>query len=248
MLKHAQKLQETLSKIERGRSEEVNIIKSLESCLSHVSIEERCRLLRRNNTLQSVAEKGQYRRYQISARWCITIKHAAWDGHTDIIKCLLDGVSVDKKVELLKSRYGNTAIHSVAEEGHTDTIKYLLDGVSVDKKVELLKIQSRDGDPAIHEAACKGHRMIKLMMDKLSAKQQLELLQTHNTKKHTPLSIAERKGQTNTVSYLKQCQDKAEHRVQEYSRRFTPQPVTDQHNSLPLDLQPSHRLDYTNAK
>jgi len=30
----------------------------------------------------------------------------------------------------------------------------------------------------------------------------------------------------------------------EYSRRFTPQPVTDQHNLLPLDLQPS-LLDLT---
>jgi len=52
------------------------------------------------------------------------------------------------------------------------------------------------------------------MMDKLSAKQQLELLQTHNTKKQTPLSFAERERETNTVSYLKQSQDEAEHRVQ----------------------------------
>jgi len=209
-----QKLQETLFKI-KIRSEEVNIIKSLESCLSHVSIEERCRLLRKNNTLQSVAERGhkdtiKYLLDGVSVDQKVellkrksrgghtAIINATREGHTDTIKYLLDGVSVDKKVELLKvqDKCGYTAIQRAAFKGHTDIIEYLLDGVSVDQKVELLKIQSKYGSTAIHNAAWEGHTdTIILMMLELSAKQQLELLQTHSTDNETPSSVANRTGQ-----------------------------------------------------
>ena len=63
--------------------------------------------------------------------WCTPLHWAAFGGHTDTVKLLLD-VGADKEV---KDKNGETPLHCAAWKGHTDIVKLLLDA-GADKDVK----------------------------------------------------------------------------------------------------------------
>ncbi|KAF6022208.1 hypothetical protein EB796_019486 [Bugula neritina] len=163
------------------RDEEGNVLTELKKCLPFISfIEERYRLLCEHEVIHWAAERG----------------------YTDTIKSLLDSVSVDQKVELLKIQNddGCTAIEIAAENRYTDIIKCLLDGVSVDQKVELFKATNR---VAIHCAAHGGHTdIIKFLLDGVSVDQKIELLEILDISDNTAIHCAAQGGHTDIIKCL----------------------------------------------
>ncbi|KAF6022210.1 hypothetical protein EB796_019488 [Bugula neritina] len=167
----------------RESNEDRNVVTELKKCLPFISLDKRYNLLVENKTIHLAAVKG----------------------YVDTIRHLLDDISVEQKVELLKlqNSYGNTAIHRAAFRGHTDTIKCLLDGVSVDQKVELVKILNRYGDTAIHRAVWENYtETIKSLLDCVLGDQKVELLKLQNSCGNTAIHCAAWDGDTDTIQCL----------------------------------------------
>ncbi|KAF6035814.1 hypothetical protein EB796_005881 [Bugula neritina] len=242
------------------RDEEGNVLTELKKCLPFISfIEERYRLLCEHEVIHWAAERGytdtikslldsvsveqkvellkiqnddveqKVELFKIQDVSDSTAIHsAALGGHTDIIKCLLDGVSVDQKVELFKAT-NRVAIHCAAHGGHTDIIKFLLDGVSVDQKIELLEILDISDNTAIHCAAQGGHTdIIKCLLDAVSVEQKVELLKIQNRNGNTVIQEAAKANQTEILALL-QSQLTAEQQLKLFN-------ITNHVDRIPSDV------------
>ena len=86
--------------------------------------------------------------------------NAAWYGHTDVVKVLIDGGAEPDKAD----RYGETPLHKAAENGslgRTDVVQFLINsGANLDKA-------NNNGKTPLHRAAEKDNlEVVHLLIEK----------------------------------------------------------------------------------
>ena len=120
------------------------------------------------------------------------LMHAARDGHTEVVKLLIDnGADLNHK-----SNHGDTALMYAARDGHTDVVKFLIDnGVDLNHKNNV-------GGTALICAAREGRtEVVKLLIDN-GANMNIK----DSRFGRTALFMAEGRGHTEIINILRAAQ------------------------------------------
>jgi ankyrin repeat protein len=85
------------------------------------------------------------------------LTHAAWDGHVEVVRVLLEGGADIQRVNL----HNESALHYAARNGHLEVCRLLLDrGAKVN-------IEGWRNETALHWAAGRGHlSVVKLLVER----------------------------------------------------------------------------------
>jgi len=114
----------------------------------------------------SVVRMLEMKSIDVEGRWrgkedgCTCLMIAAWSGHLDISRLLIDkGAQVEAK-----SSYGRTPLHLAAEEGHVEIVRLLCDhGADVEAR-------NISGFRPLHYAAYNGHiSVVKELIEERNA-------------------------------------------------------------------------------
>ena len=125
------------------------------------------------------------------ANRCTLLHQAAFKGHADTAKQLLDHHATIDALDKSKE----TPLHMAAGGGHTDTAKILLEHQAVVDALNNMK------NTPLHYAACNGHtNTVKLLLEHQASVDAL------NHMKNTPLHNAANNGHTETVTLLLEYQ------------------------------------------
>nr|VZI28361.1 unnamed protein product [Spirometra erinaceieuropaei] len=131
----------------------------------------------------------------------VPLIEAAKDGHTDVVRLLLQyGASVSQV-----SSNGYTALHYAATNGHLDCVRLLLQYKSP------LEVQNENGHTPLMEAASNGHIEVARCLIEHGA-----YINTYSTEfKESALTLASYKGHADMVNFLLENGADHEHRTDE---------------------------------
>uniref|UniRef100_A0A0X3P756 K Homology domain-containing protein n=1 Tax=Schistocephalus solidus TaxID=70667 RepID=A0A0X3P756_SCHSO len=131
----------------------------------------------------------------------VPLIEAAKDGHTDVVRLLLQyGASVSQV-----SNNGYTALHYAATNGHLDCVRLLLQYKSP------LEVQNENGHTPLMEAASNGHIEVARCLIEHGA-----YINTYSTEfKESALTLASYKGHADMVNFLLENGADHEHRTDE---------------------------------
>jgi ankyrin repeat protein len=112
---------------------------------------------------------------------------AAWNGHTKIVRLLLEkGASPQ-----VTSKHGSTPVHAACDKGHTDIARLLLD------KGGLINAKNLGGMTALHHAAYNDFSVTAAMLLDMGADMGIK-----DTYGRTPLHLASRQGSVTVACML----------------------------------------------
>ena len=106
----------------------------------------------------------------------------------ELLKCMLDDLSIDQKYKLVSMQvsWGATPVHCSSEYGYTDVVKYLLSGLTEDQIYNIIKIQDFCGNTPLHYAATNKHTdIVQYLLTSVSTEHRVDLLTINNNKKET---------------------------------------------------------------
>ena len=128
-----------------------------------------------------------------------------------------------QKLHILQQYSGwGTPLHCAASRGHTEIISTLL--ISLQSSAYRLKLLMVDKSyTPLHTAAYCGHtESVKMILDCLTADQQIRIMSVQNWDRKTAIQYAESEGHTDTVGVLREYQHTADNLIrEEYSKLTT---------------------------
>ena len=132
---------------------------------------------------------------------------AAFNGHVEVIKELLQGLShEERKVYLhMATNERVTPLHCAAFNGHLEVIKELLQGLSHEERKDYLHMVNNNGYTPLHSAAKKGHvNVIKEILQGSSDEERKAYLYNANNRGFNPLYTALNNSKVEAASVLKE--------------------------------------------
>ena len=129
-------------------------------------------------------------------------------------------LSDQQKLHILQREYnGWTPLQHAAFRDHTEIIITLL--TSLQSPAYRLKQQTGDEYTPLHRAAWKGHtKSVKMILDCLTAHQQIQLMSVQDWIGKTAIQYTELRGHTDTVRILREYQHRADNLMREEYSKF----------------------------
>ena len=128
----------------------------------------------------------------------------------DKLREVLTQLSDEQKLQLLQQRYlGLRPLYFAAIRDHMEIISKLL--TSLQSSAYRLKLLMVYEHTPLHAAAYHGHtKSVKMILDCLTAEQQILIMSVQRCRGETAIQLAERGGHTDTVRVLTECHQRVE--------------------------------------
>ena len=170
-----------------------------------ISVLQRC--------LQSVESHQVYQLIQsVQGRWNATVIHeAAFRGHQEVIRCILEFFTEKDKYELLTTQnvYQSTPLHYSAIAGNVETTTCIMNSIAPEKRCELMKVLTKESkNTPLHWAIGYRHghtELFRCLLSTMSSEDVCEVMKEQNIRGNTPLHYAAWKGSKEPLKYLLDC-------------------------------------------